>query len=457
MMNDVMNYIAPENIHRSKDFELTVNGESLFCYTVRVYDQRFAKGKLKGLDYSYASFAYVDVDNEAVIAIKCNGKIINSIVRPISYGIEANVEGNHMSFDVAAGQKITVEPYGEHGPALHIFINEIEIERPDISDENVIYFGPGVHEVSEIVLESNQTLYLAGGAIIRGIIKDEEKCFREEPRAEILYRYQHLIRAENAENITIRGRGIIDTSDLCDQGIRKNPIHFTNCSNVKVEGIIINEATCWHLTLYRCQNCLVENVKEISWFYNTDGINLVSSQNVQVKNCFMRQRDDGVVMKAMDTGNMDCFIEEPLNELPGGETCNVEVSGCVIWSDWGYALGATYETRKPIYDISFRDCDIVHATHETTDQGVIGVLISDENDVSDMSFEGIRIERSLKPIIKLEIKRTKWTVSEKLGNIRKIAFKDIVSYDSSKALTLFSPYSDDTKISDITLEKVRYL
>jgi polygalacturonase len=365
------------------------------------------------------------------------------------------VQGSFIRFTVRAGQQVSVEPYGDTGPILHLFANPIEQDVPSIDDPNVLFYGPGEHEISSLRLKSGQTLYLAGGAVLTGIVAADERPYREEKRKNItLHRYDHLIWAEDADNITIKGRGVIDCSRLADRGARKNPIHLTRCTNIKVEGIIIKEATCWNLTMYRCEGCIVENVKEISGFYNSDGINAVSCSHVVIRSCFLRQRDDGIAVKAMDTGNTDCFIHEPAKELPGGQCTHIQVKDCIIWSDWGYALGVTYEIRKDVHDIVFENCRIIHATHNNRGQGVLGVLVSDECDVYNVAFKNITVERSLKPLIKLNIARTAWTVSERLGRIYGIHFENIELLEGERQPVILSAHSPESDIRDIIIERV---
>ena len=64
---------------------------------------------------------------------------------------------------------------GDEYHSLHIFANKIEENPIDPSDPNVIYYGPGVHYVSRIVVHSGQTLYIAPGAVLYG------EMFQREP------------------------------------------------------------------------------------------------------------------------------------------------------------------------------------------------------------------------------------------------------------------------------------
>ena len=92
---------------------------------------------------------------------------------------------------------------------LHLFTNPPEVDIPKRDDPDVFYFAPGVHDIEELELKSGQTLYLAGGAVVRPCpsrLRLPEKQ-RHYTGAEY-YRAAFPIRA-TGNDVTIRGRGII--------------------------------------------------------------------------------------------------------------------------------------------------------------------------------------------------------------------------------------------------------
>jgi Glycosyl hydrolases family 28 len=445
----------------SPDYRVYVDGKEIRVYTAAVYNWRDPENlfPVVGMPYSRVAFAGFDCTQEAEVRVVCLKPPTNAVVRPLSYGIAARNQGNEIRFTAHPTQKLTLEPFGEHAPALHLFADPPESDQPKPGAPNLIYYGPGVHELTHLELKSNQTLYLARGAILKAVVGPEEKPLRFETRVTgptkvKLARYQHFISASNATNITICGRGIVDLTAITLAGGRKNPISLSRCQNVRIEGITIRHAPCWNLTLYRCENATVENYKAISAFYNSDGLNLVSSRHVTVRHCFLRNRDDGFVVKAMDTGNTDCFLTEPPRELPGGKVTDIDVADCVIWSDWGYALSAAYELRKPIERVRFENCDVINATHANPEQGVLGILLSDKGLVRDVQFDNIRIERSLKPLVKLAITHTKWSVSKVLGSMENISFKNIRVGETRVPLIDIENTSPDGWIRDIVGENI---
>ena len=64
---------------------------------------------------------------------------------------------------------LSIEPDGINGPLL-LFANNPEINPPKEGDPGVIYFGPGIHKPNRIILKTGQTLYLAGGAVVKGAV-----------------------------------------------------------------------------------------------------------------------------------------------------------------------------------------------------------------------------------------------------------------------------------------------
>jgi len=47
--------------------------------------------------------------------------------------------------------------------------------------------------------------------------------------------------------------------------------------------------------------------------------------------------------------------------VPGRPSDDILYEGCQAWNDWGYALGITYETRAPIRNVRFKNCEILFA------------------------------------------------------------------------------------------------
>ena len=77
---------------------------------------------------------------------------------------------------------------------------------------------------------------------------------------------------------------------------------------------------------------MLDNIKVFGqWRYNTDGIDIVNSQNITVKNTFVHSFDDTICIKGIDRYiHADCEY--------------ILVENCVLWCDWGRCCEFGFET-----------------------------------------------------------------------------------------------------------------
>ncbi|MBS7614846.1 hypothetical protein KEJ18_03855, partial [Candidatus Bathyarchaeota archaeon] len=144
-------------------------------------------------DVPVASIASFTFEDECAITIKTNRDIKWVDIRPFSLNIKPSFQFNEVKFSLNQPCRISVEL--NRDPAtrpLFLFANPPEESVPDKNDPDIIYFEPNkVHEAGNIHVESGQTVYIDEGAIVEG-----------------------LIHAENAEDIRIAGRGILDRTRI---------------------------------------------------------------------------------------------------------------------------------------------------------------------------------------------------------------------------------------------------
>jgi hypothetical protein len=160
----IVTYPAPVGETSSNNYQVQIEGQTIDTYMARVLDPPFAENYDHGGPYSFANF---DMSGPVTIRIKSKRSLQNVVIRPQSYDIKPTLENDHtISFTLERPLKFSVEPDGKKGPLL-LFANPPETNVPEPSDKAVIYFGPGLHKPEKIVLESNQTLYIAGGAVVK--------------------------------------------------------------------------------------------------------------------------------------------------------------------------------------------------------------------------------------------------------------------------------------------------
>ena len=339
----------------SDDYTVTVGGRPVPVYRCRVSAvplNQVWPGYQRPLDQTeLASFAYWDMTAPVQVIVIAKEAPKEAAVRPASLGIKPIVDGRCISFSLPRPAQFTVELDGTHH-ALHLFASPPEQNPPRPGDPNVRYFGPGVHRPGKIELTGNQTIYIAAGAVVHG----------------------HII-AQNAQNVRILGRGILDASTF-DRAACFGTIALVRCRDAVVDGLVIRDPNSWTVIPAACRNVKINNLKLIGlWRYNSDGIDVLNSQDVAITNCFVRSFDDSIVVKGVKS-----YEQQPVS--------NLLVSNCVIWNDWGKALCVGPEVCAPeIADLIFRDCDIIRTTAHAMD-----ITCGDRARIRNVCFENIRFE-----------------------------------------------------------------
>jgi hypothetical protein len=181
-----------------------------------------------GKDFDTACFVSFDMRGPVAVEIQAESPLECASVHPISAGIEASVDGRTVTFDLDRPRHLTIEFNGAPEGCLHLFANPPEENRPDPNDPDVIFFGPGVHEIDRLVVGDGQTLYVAGGALLRTFVSPEET-----PDPDLPHWFARLGSSieMRGRGCAVRGRGIIDGS-LC-------PPHTKNLFSVTGSDVTI--------------------------------------------------------------------------------------------------------------------------------------------------------------------------------------------------------------------------
>ncbi len=363
----VVLYYAPEQEKKSDDFEMFVNNKPVFVYQARVSKypiNQIWPGYQRPISQTeIASFTYFDIKGEVAIKIIVKKEIKTLDIRPMEYGIKPTIKGNTIEFKISKPSQFIVEVNGYH-QALHIFANPVKIYNIDKQDPKVHYFGPGIHEAGVINLNSNETVFIDGGAIVYGVIN-----------------------SENTRNIKIIGRGILDASKI-EREKAPNMITLKHVVNAYINGIILRDPHEWTVVPANCDSITIDNLKLIGlWRYNSDGIDIVNSKNITIRNTFVRSFDDNIVIKGL-TGDYN----EHYNIIE-----NIIVDSCILWNDWGRALelGAEIVTDT-MKNISFSNCYIPHFTAVAMD-----IQNCDKGYVKNVRFENISIEDPISDSIRV--------------------------------------------------------
>ena len=368
--------------------EIFRNGcwEEIFVYNAEVSD--YAANPAAGYvqhDMGFAMFTDAFAAPLKVRVTRRAGTFSKVEIRPLSYGIVPNVQTpNSVEFELDdPAQKVSVEFDGNRMENLFIL--------PDLPDTaipmgaNVTYFGPGVHNagVIRIANESGRILYLDEGAVVLGRIE-----------------------AENAANLTIRGRGVFCSSQE-DHGAGRRPqMEFRNCDNLKIEGILLRDTPNWTLKIVGSTGVHIDNIKEIGWIMNSDGMDFICCRDVLVENTFQRNYDDNVTIKAFNATpeyiashtNTDGSYSDGAIWMVAGlrdfEVCNYEIRNCVFWADKAHNMLVGPEARGIAFrNIRFHDNIVLENRQDDgIYPGAMAVMIADDGTFEDIAFENIIVE-----------------------------------------------------------------
>lgn len=410
--------VTPEieaSLHNN-DFSVKVrepngNWKDLFEYIVKV-------DKVEGTGHSAqnASMAYFDFSGTVEVAVAYDkGAVDSARVRPLSYNIQPEIEGNTLLFKLDKPVNLSIEINGDIFHNLHLFANPIQTYVPNKTDENVIYFGPGLHEIpnQKLQVPSNKTVYLAGGAILKG-----------------------QIALDSVSNVNIIGRGMVH------QDVRLG-IHIANSKNIKVEGVMASQCLTGG-----SNHVEIKNVKTISYFGWGDGMNVMASNNVLFDGVFIRSSDDCTTVYGTRKG------------FKGG-CSNITMKNATLWADVAHPIliGTHGNSEHPeiLQNLSYINIDILdHKEKQIDYQGCMSINAGDNNLVKNVLFGRIRVEDFREgQLLNLRVfYNSKYCTAPGLG-IENVRFCD-VEYNGSRAnLSIISGYNGERKIKNVTFENLK--
>ena len=419
---------APEGILPSNDVEAAVNEEDVFVYDTRVNHDHTWSWETPITTNPVVLF---DFDNFAAVSLTYPNEITSVVIRPLALNVSASIDGNTVSFVLSEPRSYVVEVNGDVTQAVHIFTNYIDHDAPDPSNlpEDMIYYGPGVHQIGTVQLSSNDHVYIAGGAYLEGQFK-----------------------GYNVSNVIIEGRGIISgESFVRDSEHWFIPYEFIQSDHLVLEGITILDPAGWAIHSNFNTDVLISRVNIITARQNGDGISLQSNHNVNVKYVFARTWDDSLVVKNYDNGT----------------SSNIEFDEITIWTDLAQSMEIGYETNGASIDnVTFQNITVLHNFHKP----VISIHNGDQAIISNITYRNIVIEDAQtigderyvltdNLLIELAIvDHSIWSSSSTRGQIDGVLFDEIFIMDGRNDLRIrIAGYDDLHQISNVVFRNVTVL
>ncbi len=362
-----------------------------------------------------ASMSSFDFSGDVEVSVTYNKGIVNSArIRPFSFGIDHQIKGNTIVFKLDRPRNLSIEVNDDIFHNLHLFANPIDEYIPDIKNPNLIYFAPGIHEIAngEYRIPSGKTVYLAGGAVLKG-----------------------RLLVDSAENVKILGRGMI-----CHTV--KHGIKISNSRNVLVEGVFATQCSTGG-----SENIIIRNVKSISYYGWGDGMNVFASNNVLHDGVFCRNSDDCTTVYGTRLG------------YEGG--CkNITMQNAVLWADVAHpifiGIHGNAENPEILEDLNYVNIDILdHREAQIDYQGCLAINAGDNNLIRKIRFEDIRVENFREgQLFNLRIFYNPKYCKAPGRGIEDVLFKNITYTGDNTELSMIIGYSEERKIRNIRFENL---
>lgn len=253
---------------------------------------------------------------------------------------------NNEKVDVSSlGKQYRITDYGIVNDSTKLQTAQIQ-EVIDLAAKNgggVIVIPEGTFLSGSLFFKPKTHLYLEENAVLKG--SDDISHFpvvMTRMEGQTLKYYPALVNADGLDGFTISGKGTLngngarywrafwlrrewnpDCTNMDEQ--RPRIIYLSNCKNVQIEGIKIENSPFWTTHYYKCSfvklmNLHITSPREPMEAPSTDAVDLDVCNNVLIKNCYMSVCDDAVALKggkgpwadkdSNNGGNYDIIIED---------------------------------------------------------------------------------------------------------------------------------------------------
>jgi hypothetical protein len=193
----------------------------------------------------------------------------------------------------------------------------------------------------------------------------------------------------------------------------------------------------------------VDNVKLIGWVVCSDGIDIVGCRDMLVQNCFLRNNDDCVAIKAV---TYDMRSEKGIKLDWRRDVENVLVEKCVMYNDRaGNVMEIGFETQTDsMRNITFRDIDVLAGHGEG---GVFTIHNGDRTTISDVLYEDIRVEHFYDKLVDFRIMHSRYSKDAERGQVRNVTLRNIQAIaDKYNVISLIGGYDAEHTVENIRFE-----
>jgi hypothetical protein len=386
-----------------------------------------------------------------VVGIACIGLLVGQTAAGVINILDQGAVADGTTLNTAAFQKAVAGCVKQNG--------------------GTIFVPAGIYRTGPIQLQSNVTLQLEAGAVLRG--SEAVADYRTDGG-----RTRPLVWAENAANVTICGRGTIDGrgvtfmqldqprtaagdferrftrqgEDFMSPGLgaadgpvtyRARPnrlVAFYNCTHVMMRDVLLTDAPCWTVNFADCQYVDIDGAKVLNNLLipNNDGIHCETCRYVHIANCELLCGDDAICITSV-------------NSRKPGVCEDVTVTNCTLSSrSAGVRLGYGMNT--------VRNCVFENLVIRDSNRG-LGLFVRQEGSIENVLFNNIVIQTRLhtghwwgkgEPIHISVLPADQSTTA--LGKIRNVTFTNILA-ESESGIVIWA--HEPGRIEDVTFDHVR--
>ena len=285
---------------------------------------------------------------------------------------------------IAGAKDIDLKKYGAKADGKTKITEKFQkaIDEVSAAGGGRVILSGGSFVTAPITLKSGVEIYIDADAVLMASPDLEDYPERDGLKrlapSDSLPRWRNvsLIYAEDAENVAISGRGVIDCNGHLFVKERTDPnwkgmqyertveprktiarvVIFAGCKNVTVSDVTMrNQPAGWSYWINDCDFVIFDRVKILAAvnYPNNDGIHINCSRNVSVSNSFIETGDDAIVIRANS---------RTINEIKSCE--RVVIANCTLRS-WcnGIRIGWTN-------DGVIRNCTVSNVVMYDTSHGI---------------------------------------------------------------------------------------
>lgn len=424
-LHSITTYAAPEGAPLKHDYDVFIQPRGhkewtkIDTYMAKVKAPQ-KNGKHQISEISYCMF---DFTGDVLVKVVCKNKKFQSArIRPDYRGTIASVlNDSTVKFLLFQPENVSVEFDGDISNNLLVFTSKPTISKEEAEAEarkngrKFQYYAPGIYRKDTIRVGSNTTIYLAGGAYLKGTFA-----------------------IEDAENVSILGRGIARP----ERGYEG--CHVYRSKNVLIDGLVLN--TC---PIGESHNVTLHDVRSISHPQWGDGLNVFGgSSNILFDRVFCRNSDDCTTAYATRKGFK-------------GSVRNVRMTNSTLWADVAHPIFIGLHGNPAVGDsivgLKYDNLDIICQDESQIDyQGCLAINCGDGNYVKDVLFDNIRIEGIRKGCI-TQVKvgwNQKYCTAAGAG-VEGVTFRNVRLYGEQPHLSIITGYDAQHKVKDVTFEGLK--